>query len=139
MKGQGKMWCIFAISDHLNAEDLAEVGGRLERFSDRSIVTATPASKTKFLSRSHEVLDGVKQCAAFRLVADRSRALDWVLQEASRDDTVVIFTNEANQTAHDQRSDLRKLRRAVEQHWQSRKRRGMIQTTKSSPNLKIFG
>ena len=139
MKGQGRMWCIFAISDHLNAEDLAEVGGRLERFSDRSIVTATPASKTKFLSRSHEVLDGVKQCAAFRLVADRSRALDWVLQEASRDDTVVIFTNEANQTAHDQRSDLRKLRRAVEQHWQSRKRRGMIQTTKSSPNLKIFG
>ncbi len=138
MKSQGKIWCLFAIAPHLTENDLSECGSVMERFADRAIVSATPASKPSFLSRSHEVLDGVKKCAAFRLVADRNRALDWILQEASDQDTIVVFTNEQLQTARQQRSDLKRLRQCVEQNWKARKaapQAGKNQT----PNLSVFG
>jgi len=139
MKGRGKLWCMFAISDHLKASDLADAGEKMERFADRIVLTATPSSKPTFLSRSHEVLDGVEKCIAFRLVADRERAMNWVLQEADSLDTVVVFTNETDQTAHQQRSDLRKLRRCVERNWQERKAYRVSTAKSDKPNLSIFG
>ncbi|MCH1495296.1 MAG: UDP-N-acetylmuramoyl-L-alanyl-D-glutamate--2,6-diaminopimelate ligase [Rubripirellula sp.] len=140
MKGHGKLWCVFAISDQLGSEDLADVGEKMERFADRIVVTSTPTNKTNFLARSHEILDGVEKCVGFRLVADRTRAVDWVMQEASANDTVVIFTNEGDQTAHQQRSDLRKLRRYVELNWQVRKSEAKAKSKGAAgPKLSIFG
>ena len=109
MKAKGKLWCVFAITERFSSQELADGGSTRGDLQDRMVITSTPPAKATFLAKSHEVLDGVKN-AAFRLVADRSRAIDWVLQEASEQDTVVIFTNETKQTAHEQRSDLRRLR-----------------------------
>lgn len=140
MKGQGKLWCVFAISNQLGSQELADAGEQMERFADRIVITSTPNNKANFLSRSHEILDGVQKCVGFRLIADRTRAVDWVMLEASANDTVVIFTNEADQTAHQQRTDLRKLRRCVEHNWQARKSQSKLPKTETSgPKLSIFG
>ena len=139
MKAKGKLWCVFAITERFSSQELADGGAALERFADRMVITSTPRAKATFLAKSHEVLDGVQKCAAFRLVADRSRAIDWVLQEASEQDTVVIFTNETKQTAHEQRSDLRRLRFSIEQNWKIRKANETAPPKTTAPNLSIFG
>ena len=139
MRGHGKLWCVFAIADDQQNTELAEAGSRMERFSDRIVLTATSSSKSTFMSRSHEVLDGVENSLSYRLVADRIQAVSWALQQASPSDTVVVFTNESNQTPYQQRSDLRQLRRCVEQNWQTRKLGHVGTTNKSKPNLSIFG
>ena len=139
MKAKGKLWCVFAITERFSSQELADGGAALERFADRMVITSTPRAKVTFLAKSHEVLDGVQKCAAFRLVADRSRAIDWVLQEASEQDTVVIFTNETKQTAHEQRSDLRRLRFSIEQNWKIRKANETAPPKTTAPNLSIFG
>lgn len=139
MKGSGKLWCVFAIAGHLHDTDLAEAGSKMERFADRIVITATPSSKSTFLSRSHEVLDGVEACVSFRLIADRMEAINWALRQATPMDTIVVFTNEADQTAHQQRTDLKKLRHCVEQNWKARKSGRVTTSQKTTPNLSIFG
>ena len=71
----------------------------MERFADNPVVTSTSSSKPKFLSGSHAILDGVEKCAAFRLVADRKRAIEWTISEARPEDTIVVITSERQNTA----------------------------------------
>lgn len=136
MKGGGRLWCLLAIDHETPDAVLARYGSNLERFANCAIVTSTPSSKPHFLAASHHVLDGVERCASFRLVADRGRALEWVMGEASSQDTIVVFTNESKQTAHGQRTDLEQLARSVEEHRASRHN---PPESPSAPHLSIFG
>ena len=115
MKSGGRLWCISAIDEATPVEHLAQLGSTMERFADTAIVTSTLENKRRFLSASHHVLDGVEHCAAFRLVADRHRALEWAISAAGPQDTIVLFTNERNQTAQQQRTDIDQIARSVEQ------------------------
>ncbi len=114
MKVNGRLWCVMAIQGGDAPETLAGYGSLMERFSDHSVVTATSETKPQFLSGSHGILDGVEQCAAFRLVADRKRAIEWAIHEARPEDTIVIVTNERQQTAKEQRADLQQVTRWIE-------------------------
>lgn len=114
MKGGGRLWCVLAVDGTTPAETLARYGSLMEKFADQAIITATSNSKKAFMSASHSVLDGVEECAAMRLVADRRRAIEWALSESRPDDTILILTGEPTQTAHQQRSDIDKVKGWIE-------------------------
>lgn len=85
----GRLWCVMAIDPSDDPVKLALAGGHLERFADKPIVTCGAESKDLFLTGSHAVLDGVKDCALLRLVASDRRAIQWAIREASTRDTIL--------------------------------------------------
>ena len=135
MKAGGKLWCVLVLDATADADSLARYGTQLERFSDQAIITATDQSRSGFLAASHNVLDGVKKCACFRLVANRDRAIEWAVTEAAPQDTVLIITGERGLTAHDQRTNLARIEQCVEQA------RGQAEqlVTGAKPKLSVFG
>jgi UDP-N-acetylmuramoyl-L-alanyl-D-glutamate--2,6-diaminopimelate ligase len=138
MKSGGRLWCVMAVDEQTGTENLAEIGSSMERFSDVAIVTSTTVHKERFLATSHHVLDGVQKVAAFRLVADRGRSLQWALSEADSRDTIVVFTNERYPSAHQQRADLEKLSRSVEQFRSEQQANGKVGAD-APIRLSIFG
>ena len=135
MKAGGKLWCVLSIEATADPDTLSHYGTQLERFSDQAIITATDQSRSGFLAASHQVLDGVKKCASFRLVANRQRAIEWAVTEAAPEDTILIITGERGMTAHEQRSDLARITACVEN---ARQDMSNVQT-QSKPKLSIFG
>jgi UDP-N-acetylmuramoyl-L-alanyl-D-glutamate--2,6-diaminopimelate ligase len=138
MKGAGRLWCIAAIDQQTGAEQLAELGSHLERFTDHAIVTSTLAGKREFLKCSHQVLDGVQKCAALRLVADRQRAIEWAVKEAGPQDTIVVFINERNQTAQQHRTDLETILHSIDQVRIAQKKHPINSVGAGKIHLSIF-
>lgn len=134
MKSGGRLWFVLAVDGNDTPESLARYGNLMERFADHSIVTSQADKKSSFLPASHAVLDGVQQCAAFRLVADRRRAIQWVVSESGPNDTILVVTSERDQTANEQRSDVKRI-----SAWVEEARRADSGPTESKPTLKIFG
>ncbi len=136
-KGQGKLWCVFSIRETHSSEDLAEVGHLIERFGDQAVITTSKDQKRSFLKRSHDVLDGVTQCAAFRLVADSDRALQWAISEAGADDTVLVLCGASRGNARTERLELESLANNIrkQQNRQPKKDRA----GGSRPRLRIVG
>ena len=135
MKAGGKLWCVLMLDTTADADTLARYGTQLERFSDQAIITATEQSRSGFLAASHNVLDGVKKCASFRLVANRDRAIEWAVTEAAPQDTVLIITGERGLTAQEQRTNLARIEQCIEQA------RGLAEqvVTDTKPKLSVFG
>lgn len=106
---RAKMWCVLAVSDTDDAETLAQYGRLLEAMPDQVVLTCDPNSKEKFLSLSHNVLDGVQDIASMRLVADQERAITWATQCANSSDTVVVLGGVDRRSARSQREDLQRL------------------------------
>ncbi len=111
---RAKMWCVLAISDADDAETLALYGRLLETKPDQCVLTCDPKSKERFLSLSHDVLDGVEDCASMRLVADQERAIAWATQCASSNDTVVVVGGVDRSSPHAQRENLARLQQLME-------------------------
>ncbi len=135
MKGAGRLWCVLAINGGDDPETLARYGTLTERFADHTIVTSQAGKKSSFLGATHNVLDGVNKCAAFRMVADRRRAIEWAVSEARPDDTILVIAGERHDNAVSQRSDIERLGAWVETARNSQDR----QDPGESPKLKIFG
>jgi UDP-N-acetylmuramoyl-L-alanyl-D-glutamate--2,6-diaminopimelate ligase len=138
MKSAGRMWCVFAVNANDSSELLANYGSLLERFADHTILTAQPESKSKFLSASHAVLDGVEKCATLRLVADRRRAIEWAVAQAGQNDTILVITGEREQTAAEQRADIERISGWVESARRSNEDSSEDSSEHGRPRLKIF-
>jgi UDP-N-acetylmuramoyl-L-alanyl-D-glutamate--2,6-diaminopimelate ligase len=134
MKATGRLWCIVAIDGGESPEMLAQVGNHLERFADQPIITSKVDAKHRFLAGSHAILDGVENCAVFRLVADRHRAIQWAISAAAANDTILIITGQRGQTAHEQRSEIEAICNCV-----NSSRAESARPKPSAPTLKIFG
>jgi UDP-N-acetylmuramoyl-L-alanyl-D-glutamate--2,6-diaminopimelate ligase len=109
MKSAGRLWCVLAINGNDSPEQLAQYGTQLERFADNAILTSKLGAKSTFLAASHAVLDGIEKCAAFRLVADRRRAIEWAVSEAGPLDTILVITGQQKQTAAEHRTDIERI------------------------------
>jgi UDP-N-acetylmuramoyl-L-alanyl-D-glutamate--2,6-diaminopimelate ligase len=109
MKSAGRLWCVMAIDGNDSPEQLAQYGTQLERFADNAILTSKLGAKPTFLAASHAVLDGIEKCAAFRLVADRRRAIEWAVSQAGPLDTILVITGQKKQTAAEQRTDIERI------------------------------
>lgn len=117
LKSNGRLWCIVAIDGGEEATTLARYGTLIERFADQAILTAQPDAKSSFLSGSHAVLDGVEKCAALRLVADRTRAIRWAMNEAGPNDTILVLTGDRHQTPKTSRTNLQRIEKMIEKEW----------------------
>lgn len=109
MKGAGRLWCMLAIDAGESPQRLADYGNLIERFADHAIIASAPESKPKFLAASHAVLDGVKHCAAVRLVADRQRAIQWAMSEADPRDTILVLGGCSGNSPHSRRAEIERL------------------------------
>ncbi len=107
---QAKLWCVLAVSATDDAATLARYGRLLETMPDHCVLTCDRQCKDRFLSLSHNVLDGVGNCAAMRLVADQERAIAWATRSAGPNDTVVVLGGIDRRSAHAQREDLEHLK-----------------------------
>jgi UDP-N-acetylmuramoyl-L-alanyl-D-glutamate--2,6-diaminopimelate ligase len=111
--GGGRLWCVLAIGDDDGANRLAGYGRTIERLAQHSVITAKPGHGETFLQASHQVLDGVKECAAVRLIADREQAIQWAVKHAGPRDTVVVVSGDRSRSAHQARADLQVIETAV--------------------------
>ena len=91
MRRTGRLWCVLALSGNESPETLARYGAITERFADRVVLTAASQAQPQFLRLSHAVLDGVRECAAIRLVANHQRAVRWAVSQAGPNDSVVLL------------------------------------------------
>ncbi|MEL6110778.1 MAG: Mur ligase family protein [Planctomycetota bacterium] len=111
----GKVWCVFATGNEDDSETLAAYGHALERHAHRCVVTSRTDAGGSFLDRSHQILDGVQQCAELRLVADFERAVAWSLEVANANDTIVICTNASRDaSAAEERAELQRIEALVD-------------------------
>lgn len=133
MKTGGKLWCIAAINGADDATSQARLGNLMERFADQAIITSVAGQKQSFLSASHQVLDGVENLAAMRLVASQQRAIQWAMSEAKPQDTILVMTNQSAKSAHEDRCRIVAIEQLVQQH------RDQEDIARPKPTLKVFG
>ena len=113
---------------------LAQTGQWAERFADHLILTSTSEGKSTFLQSAHAVLDGFKDVAFARLVADRQRAIQWAINHAEPRDTVLIVTGATASTAYGQRKAAQRLEALVEKLRKS----GDLKRDPSPATIKMF-
>jgi len=118
----GKLWCIFTLgkcgaqpnSVVLDSDRFARSGRYLERFADRIVLTSSDDAKPTFLASAHAVLDGFKEVALARLVADPGRAIDWAIRHAAPHDTILIITAVSSRVPSDRRQSTQELVRRID-------------------------
>ena len=113
----GKLWCVMTLADTANAgaeEAFALSGRMIEKYADRVVLTSTHEAKPNFLATAHAVLDGFREVTVARLVADQRRAIQWALEHAMPQDTIVIMGGLDGATAFERRSHVRTLEQLVE-------------------------
>lgn len=106
---RAKVWCVLAISSTDDDDTLARYGRLLETLADHCVLTCDAASKDRFLSLTHSVLDGIEDCAAIRLVADQERAIAWAAHAAQPRDTIVVLGGVDRHSPQTQLNDLKRL------------------------------
>ncbi|MEM9364652.1 MAG: hypothetical protein AAGD07_01575 [Planctomycetota bacterium] len=126
----GKLWCVLAVQATDDAETLARYGHLLETLPDEVVLTCNPNDKVQFLRLGHGVLDGVQDCAALRLVADRSRAVAWAIAEAKPEDTVMILGDLGDSASPGRQESLEAWLRRLEQSGP--------RAESAQPSLKLF-
>lgn len=140
----GKVWCLLAIGDsaatdrpHESAETdepLARMGRVVERFADRIVLTSTESAKATFLRSSHAVLDGFKDVAVARLVADPVKAIRWAVRHADPRDTVLIVTGDESRSA----SQSRRLVQRIESQVDSARQDPDVKRQEYPATIKMF-
>ncbi len=110
----GKLWCVMTLEQsHGRDGSLAVCGRLIERYADRVVLTSTDDSKPTFLQTAHCLLDGFREVTVARLVADRQRAIQWAVQHAAPNDTILVLGGLEAATAHDRRSRIHSLEKLI--------------------------
>ncbi|MCG8652142.1 MAG: hypothetical protein MI861_20050, partial [Pirellulales bacterium] len=135
MKTGGRLWCVLAIDSGDTPGQLAEYGNLIERFADNGILTANVDSKPNFLAASHCVLDGVKRCAAMRIVADLRRAIGWAVSEARPGDTILVLGGIRSAPAHQQRTEIKQLTEWIESERRAKDQRSRSEIAPPEPTI----
>lgn len=134
----GKLWCVLAPSTGDSAEMLMQYGRLLETLPDQCILTCDPTQKSGFLAISHGVLDGVQDCASMRLVADQERAIEWAMQCAGANDTVVVLGGIDRSSPQTQRANLKRLGEVIDRIQAKSSEQNAGGESTGKPKLKLF-
>lgn len=133
---RSKVWCVLAISCTDDDDTLARYGRLLETMADHCVLTCDAASKDRFLSLSHSVLDGIEDCAAIRLVADQERAITWAAHAAQPHDTIIVLGGVDRHSAQTQRHDVQRLHELMIKL--QRDVAGVLAKPAAQPSLKLY-
>lgn len=116
-RGGGKLWCIMTLDDGatIGSDESFAISGRMiEKYADRVVLTSTDEAKSNFLHSAHAVLDGFREVTVARLVADQRRAIQWAMEQAMPQDTIVVLGGMGGVTAQERRSRILQLEMLVE-------------------------
>jgi UDP-N-acetylmuramoyl-L-alanyl-D-glutamate--2,6-diaminopimelate ligase len=86
----GRVWVVASVSDRMNVEELRRLGEVLECSADVSILTQSQYPAKLDYRAGHQVLDGFSHPEKAVLIPNRFRAIEWALQNAKAQDSVLI-------------------------------------------------
>lgn len=121
---RGKLWCLLTLGTPSTAaecensqteQQLARCGQLIERFAQRIVLTSTEEAKSTFLRTTHAVLDGFKNVALARLIADPVKAVQWAVRHAAAEDTILIVTADEGRSPYERRKSLQAIETVIEQ------------------------
>ncbi len=136
---KGKLWCVLSLTGSESTAELAEYGRLAERFAGQVVLTCHPDAKSEFLQLAHAVLDGVKQCAAFRWVANCKQAIEFAMLQAKSSDTILIAGGIRHDSPQQQRSQLKKVETWIHTAIEQRPQASIANAVPASkPTLKLF-
>ena len=111
----GRVWSVLALGESESSAELARYGRTIERHAHHCVITTRPNQSASFLKRSHQLLDGVKECAAMRLVGNQEKAIRWAIESAGPRDTIVVILSNSDQTPAKARTEINQMQEVVAQ------------------------
>ena len=87
---KGRLICVFGQGQSGQSASSAQRGRIVERFADLGVITSDDPQDLEPLRATHDVLDGYQRPARERVLPNRIRAIEWVIDEAKPNDTVLI-------------------------------------------------
>lgn len=86
----GKVWCLASVDDDQSPEVRRRMGEVIERASDCRVLTKTTVDRVVEYEPLHQVLDGFDNPGDVELIPNRFRAIEWILEKAGPNDSVLI-------------------------------------------------
>jgi UDP-N-acetylmuramoyl-L-alanyl-D-glutamate--2,6-diaminopimelate ligase len=87
---RGRLWCVLGAEGDRNKRLRPHLGRAAERLADEIIITKDNPRREEPLAIAHDILDGLTDAGAPRLLPDRTKAIEWALSQARPGDTVLI-------------------------------------------------
>jgi len=87
---KGKVWCVCSIAEGQTREHRRRMGEILERTADKVVVSRDSVDSMIDYEPMHQMFDGFEEMNKVRLIPNRFRAVEWVLEQAGSDDAVLI-------------------------------------------------
>lgn len=86
----GRLICVYGATTWQEGEQRANMGRIAERYTDLGIITSNNPGHEPPLQIAHDILDGFENPGHAHIIPDRSRAIQWALEQADPGDTVLI-------------------------------------------------
>lgn len=87
---EGRLICVFGQGQSRRPELRAQRGQVAEKYSDLGVITSDDINETEPLRVVHDVLDGYRKPAHAHVLPNRTRAIEWALEQAQPGDTVLL-------------------------------------------------
>lgn len=87
---EGRVICVYGAPGEEMTAARPLFGRAAERNSDLSVITSVNPRGESPLEVAHDIIDGLANAAAARVMPDRRRAIEWAISQAEPGDAVVI-------------------------------------------------
>ena len=87
---QGRLICVYGAATWQDGDQRASVGRIAERYADVGVITSNNPGHEAPLQIAHDILDGFENPGRAHIIPDRSKAIQWALEQAQPGDTVLI-------------------------------------------------
>ena len=87
---KGNIWCVCSISEGQSREHRRRMGEILDRTADKVVVSRDRVDSMIDYEPMHQMFDGFEEPNKVRLIPNRFRAVEWVLEQACANDAVLI-------------------------------------------------
>ena len=87
---RGRLICVYGAPGERDRDNRPLLGRTVERLADTGVITSDCPGTEAPLGIVHEILDGYDRPSRAHVMPDRLRAIDWALQKAQPQDTVLI-------------------------------------------------
>ena len=87
---KGNVWCVSSVGEDRTPQQRRRMGEVLERSSDHAVITRSTGESIADYEPLHQIVDGFETPGDARMIPNRFRAIEWVLEQARPGDAVVI-------------------------------------------------
>ena len=87
---EGRVWVVASSNPGQGQAERKRIGEILEKAADYSVLTQAESIPNATSEPAHQILDGFEDQKRVRVVPNRFRAIEWVLEQAAEGDAVLI-------------------------------------------------